>query len=119
MTDKSPLKKRLNNAEEEELESGKKRQKVSNEEAKNKPVVPDSSEGSFDGSENDEDDSFDDDFDQDEGEEGEEGSIDIEAYKKWREEHPEEGSGEDLDDDEEGEIDMEEGESQLDEGSSD
>ena len=78
MTDKSPLKKRLNNAEEEELESGKKRQKVSNEEAKKKPVVADSSEGSFDGSENDEDDSFDDDFDQDEGEESDkEGSIDI------------------------------------------
>jgi len=63
MTDKSPLKKRLNNAEEDELESGKKRQKVDKEEAKKKPVVEDSSEGSFEGSDNDEDDSFDDDFD--------------------------------------------------------
>lgn len=60
MTDKSPLKKRLN-AEEDELEPGKKRQKV---EEKKKPVVQDSSEESF--SENDDDDSFDSDFDQEE-----------------------------------------------------
>ena len=46
------------NAEEDELEPGKKRQKV---EEKKKPVVQDSSEESF--SENDDDDSFDSDFD--------------------------------------------------------
>ena len=122
----SPTKKRLRDAVEEDpeqqvpIDKAVKRQKIDASGNDTKKAVNDNDEDSQDfepkGRDGDSD-SFDDDFDDPEerphGDDDE--GFDLEAYKKWREAHPEEEENDELDfdDDEGGEDDFEGEESEL------
>ena len=118
----SPDKKRLRDSEDPESGSPTKRQKVdeegrainTNNSANKKKIVDDGSSDEFDPQGKEGSDSFDDDFDDPEQEaHGDDEGFDLEAYKKWREQHPDQDEP-DFYGDECGEDDMEEGELEQD-----